>query len=40
MVVSAAGGGSATLDAAMDRARDETTIIEHLSDRIVNDLAG
>lgn len=38
MVVSAAGTGSSTLDAAMDRARDETSIIEHLSDRIVTDL--
>lgn len=38
MVVSAAGAGSTTLEAAMDRAREETSIIEHLSDRIVTDL--
>ncbi|GEM_PF-1724752 len=38
MVVSAAGAGSATFEAAMERARSEAAIIEHLSDRIVNDL--
>ncbi len=40
MIISAAGSGSPTLEAAMDRARDETEVIEHLSDRIVADLTG
>lgn len=38
MVVTAGGVGAPTLEAAIDRARNEATIIEHLSDRIVSDL--
>jgi hypothetical protein len=39
MVASSAGSGAATLDAALDRAREEAALIERLSDRIVSDLA-
>jgi hypothetical protein len=38
MIVSAGGTGSPTLEDAMDRAREEASVIERLSDRIVNDL--
>jgi hypothetical protein len=38
MIVSAGGTGLPTLEAALNQARDEAAVIEHLSDRIVSDL--
>jgi hypothetical protein len=38
MIVSAGGTGWPTLEAAINQARDEAAVIEHLSDRIVSDL--
>jgi hypothetical protein len=39
MILSAGGVGSVSLEDAMQRARQETEVIERLSDRVVSDLA-